>query len=401
MYAPYYPGDDAVDWVGMTLYHWGDTWPWGKNIIPEDGKFVAQLTGTYQGAGGDDRGIPNFYQVYAESHGKPMAIPETAAFYNTSVGGDSELDIKRAWWRQVFGATLADQLPALKMINWFELRKPEPEVNNAVVDWSATLDPAIRQAFLDDLPLQQLLFAAPGPTAVAPEPSAAVVDSPVDLRRTIQFSGYTWYVREAHELEGPGPNYFADSPDSVWVDTAGRLHLRVARADDGRWYGAEVTSSTSLGYGTYQFVVDSRLDMLDPNVALGLFTWSDDPAENHRELDVEFARFGQPTAPIGRYTVQPYTSEGNVFLFAQPELPQSTHTFRWAPGGMAFQSWSDSSSTPDHAQISIAQHDFDGLSPQTGDERVHMNLWLDAGRAPRDGQPVEIVVRGFTFTPLP
>ena len=24
-YAPYFPGDDAVDWVGLSLYHWGNT----------------------------------------------------------------------------------------------------------------------------------------------------------------------------------------------------------------------------------------------------------------------------------------------------------------------------------------------------------------------------------------
>lgn len=80
----------------------------------------------------------------------------------------------------------------------------------------------------------------------------------------------------------------------------------------------KIAGTASLGYGTYQFTLDSRLDALDPNVALGLFTWSDDPADNHRELDIEFARFGQPTAPIGRYTLQPYTSAGNVFLFCHP-----------------------------------------------------------------------------------
>ena len=26
-YAPYHPGDDAVDWMGMSLYHWGSTNP--------------------------------------------------------------------------------------------------------------------------------------------------------------------------------------------------------------------------------------------------------------------------------------------------------------------------------------------------------------------------------------
>src|SRR5262249_1139329 len=33
-YAPYYPGDDAVDWVGLTLYHWGNVYPWGENEVP-------------------------------------------------------------------------------------------------------------------------------------------------------------------------------------------------------------------------------------------------------------------------------------------------------------------------------------------------------------------------------
>jgi hypothetical protein len=159
MYAPYYPGDDAVDWVGMTIYHWGDRYPWGKNILPEPGKFEAQITGSYNGAGGDDRTVPNFYKIYAEGHQKPMAIPETAAFYNTTVIGDAEDQIKQAWWRQVFGAqTLAD-LPRIKMINWFEWRKPESEVGNAVVDWTMSSNPALAAAFLKDLPRDHFLFA--------------------------------------------------------------------------------------------------------------------------------------------------------------------------------------------------------------------------------------------------
>ncbi len=26
-YAPYYPGDAATDWVGMSLFHWGSGYP--------------------------------------------------------------------------------------------------------------------------------------------------------------------------------------------------------------------------------------------------------------------------------------------------------------------------------------------------------------------------------------
>lgn len=159
MYAPYYPGDDAVDWVGMTVYHWGDHWPWGKNVLPEPGKFAAQITGTYVGAAGDERAVPDFYAAYAEGHGKPMAIPETSAFFNTTVAGSPELEIKRAWWRQVFSAETARAFPRIRMINWFEWRKPEPEVGGAVVDWTVTSDPAMAGEFVQDLPPGQFLFA--------------------------------------------------------------------------------------------------------------------------------------------------------------------------------------------------------------------------------------------------
>eukprot|EP00897_Mesotaenium_endlicherianum_P001838 jgi/Mesen1/1682/ME000137S00597 len=39
MYAPYYPGDDAVDWVGMTLFWWGATYPFGRNDRAEPWAF--------------------------------------------------------------------------------------------------------------------------------------------------------------------------------------------------------------------------------------------------------------------------------------------------------------------------------------------------------------------------
>ena len=130
-YLPYYPGDDAVDWVGMSLYHWGSAWPWGENEIPEPGKFIAQLTGTYSGLGGDDSAIPDFYQVYSVQHGKPVAITETAALYNTGASGDDELSIKQAWWRQVFDRDTLIAYPGIQMINWFERIKPESEVGNA------------------------------------------------------------------------------------------------------------------------------------------------------------------------------------------------------------------------------------------------------------------------------
>jgi hypothetical protein len=161
-YAPYYPGDDAVDWVGMSLYHWGDRWPWGRNVLPEPAKFAEKLTGTYDGTAGDETDVPDFYAVYAAGHAKPMAIPETAAFYRPSLkAGAAELGLKQAWWREVFSSATLERFPQIRLIDWFEQRKYETEVSD-VVDWRLSATPAIASAFLADLP-SGFRFAAAAP----------------------------------------------------------------------------------------------------------------------------------------------------------------------------------------------------------------------------------------------
>lgn len=158
-YAPYYPGDEYVDWVGMSLYHWGNAYPWGENEIPEAGKFLAQLTGNYSGLNGDDRSIPDFYATYYVQHGKPIAIPETAAFFDPAKDGPAELILKEFWWRQVYDPALLAGFPGIKMINWFEHAKIESEVGGAWIDWRATGSPSIATQYRADLPVSQLIFA--------------------------------------------------------------------------------------------------------------------------------------------------------------------------------------------------------------------------------------------------
>jgi len=148
-----------VDWVGMSLYHWGNAYPWGENEIPESGKFLAQLTGNYHGLNGDDRAVPDFYTIYHMQHGKPVAIPETAAFFDPLKGGPDELIIKQFWWRQVFDPVLLMGFPGIKMINWFEHAKNESEVGGAWIDWRVTGSSLIANQFRVDLPLDQLVFA--------------------------------------------------------------------------------------------------------------------------------------------------------------------------------------------------------------------------------------------------
>jgi hypothetical protein len=157
-YLPYYPGDDVVDWVGLTAFHWGNAYPWGENEIPERGKFVRLVHGDYAGSNGDQSDVADFYGVYAGEHGKPMMV-ETAALYDPAAGGDDELAIKRGWWRQVFSSRVARDLPGIKMVIWLEWARPESEANGAVVDWTTTRSAKIRTAFRNDLSRAQVLFA--------------------------------------------------------------------------------------------------------------------------------------------------------------------------------------------------------------------------------------------------
>lgn len=150
-YAPYYPGDDVVDWVGMSLYHWGSTYPWGENEVAEPTKFVDQLRGAYVGLGGDDSSLPDFAATYSESAGIPLAIPETAAFVTADADLALALEIKRSWWQQVFAADTLEKVPGLAMINWFEWKKFEVEVDGDV-DWTVGRTPQIADAFVTDLP---------------------------------------------------------------------------------------------------------------------------------------------------------------------------------------------------------------------------------------------------------
>lgn len=157
-YAPYWPGDDAVDWVGMSLYFWGLEYPWGENELAPAGRFAAQLTGRETGAHDDEVPLPDFYATYAEGHDKPMAIIETAALYDPEGTGPDEATLKRSWFEQVFSAETRDAFPRIGMINWFEWRKHEPEVD-AIVDWRMAGDGELGRSLLALVSPDWLLFA--------------------------------------------------------------------------------------------------------------------------------------------------------------------------------------------------------------------------------------------------
>lgn len=230
-----------------------------------------------------------------------------------------------------------------------------------------------------------ILTAAPAP---APGAGAAPVTG---TPRSVTFAGSSWAVKASTGLVGPGPNVFSDSPENVWVDSSGRLHLRITYRG-GRWLAAEVILGQSLGYGTYRFDVESPTGQLDPNVVLGMFTWSDSAASNHREIDVELAKWGDAASTTNaQYVVQPYDVAGNLVRFRQPAEGPTSHQFTWTSKAVSFLSATGAGGP-------IASWKYAGRSvPKVGDERARINLWLYRGAPPTDGNEVEVVLSGFTF----
>jgi hypothetical protein len=133
---------------------------------------------------------------------------------------------------------------------------------------------------------------------------------------------------------------------------------------------------------------------------LGLFTWNDDPAYNHRELDIEFARWGNAAYANGQYTVQPYTTPGNQSTFNEPAgVPQTTHSLIWGPASAAFSSVRGHNPTTPDPSLRIAEKTFTQGIPQAGGENARMNLWLFEGRVPTNQREVEIVIKRFERLP--
>ena len=151
--------------------------------------------------------------------------------------------------------------------------------------------------------------------------------------RTLNFSGYEWEIRGVPSNRGGATNTY--DPANAWTDTNGWLHLRIARGL-GEWTCAEVTLTRSLGYGSYLFDVRD-VSQLDPAAVLGMFTWDDSLADpNHREMDTEISRWGDPDGKNAQYVVQPYYVPANVVRFSAP-AGRLTYSFRWEPGRVSFQ----------------------------------------------------------------
>jgi hypothetical protein len=246
------------------------------------------------------------------------------------------------------------------------------------------------------------IAAVPVPDANPPaETIIPSVRCATDLGR---FGGLQWKAR-TQGLSGPGPNVW--SACHAWLDTDG-MHLRLDQVN-GVWTSAEVYTTDVMGYGRFEFEVATPLHALDPNVVFGMFTYPGGGQDGLHEIDIEVARFGATAAGAANLVYGAYSSvapRGTRRQCTQRwELPAaaSVHRFLWSPTDVTFQSFAVTSifstTIPDRSWRLVPSGTF---RISSGTWPLYLNLWLYLGKAPTNGQPVEVVIRRVTYvTSLP
>lgn len=132
-FSPYYPGDDVVDWIGLSIYYKGayvngataDT----TNSVQDSGYCALAINGTNPG---DNADITPWYENYCET--KPdkacMFAEAGAAYHVNDAGTADQATLQQAWLKDcVVNDTMLDQYPRIKLIMQFEYEKVETANN--------------------------------------------------------------------------------------------------------------------------------------------------------------------------------------------------------------------------------------------------------------------------------
>lgn len=226
-------------------------------------------------------------------------------------------------------------------------------------------------------------------------------DSNQTFNDTINWSGYTWYIRNGSST--PGPSNWSNSSNNVWVDGNGSLHLKITD-DGGTWHSASIYLNRSLGLGNYRWYVGSRVDLLDHNVVASLYTHED----NTREMNIQFSRWGIEGAQNNsRYAMQPQPPSTNMYNYGfnlSLTGDYSTHAYTWSASQVLFRSLHGHYATypgDDYLISDWTYYNQAYIPPSPGAERTYVDLWLYQGVPPTNISNAELILTSFTFTPVP
>ncbi len=237
----------------------------------------------------------------------------------------------------------------------------------------------------------------------------------------ISFAERQWAVKGGDFKRGPGNNFFGQSKQSIYRDWRGHLHLRLHQARD-RVYCVEINSLDTLGYGRYQFTLESDFQQFESNMVLGLFTWDHSSFETqaNSEVDIEFSKWGFPlAASLLHYSVHPVAlerlhQERSYSSHLSPSALSgiSTHIIEWRDTSVSFASYRGAKPIKENLvdrfhysfknplrQKSVGGKRSSAITvPKPGlGVQAHVNFWLLGPQKELDGDSPEVIIRDFRF----
>ncbi|KAJ3066563.1 hypothetical protein HDU99_003811, partial [Rhizoclosmatium hyalinum] len=127
-FSPYWPGEDYVDWVGISLYWKGDPstqYPLHDNSVCPSNYWEQMVQG---GPLGSNEAFP-FYDMFAKKYNKPLVMPEGGASFSLTQQpspdplpvGAGRVNILQGFWRSYLNPTFFRKFPKAKMFINFEV----------------------------------------------------------------------------------------------------------------------------------------------------------------------------------------------------------------------------------------------------------------------------------------
>lgn len=123
--SPYWPGENYVDWIGISLYYKGPSGSDTTNTAQTPGYCGQAINGINPATGVN---ISNWYGDYCLKYpSKPCMFAESGAAYHlTDTSGDSQLEIQTAWINDcITNTSMLETFGNIKMIMQFEYEKTE------------------------------------------------------------------------------------------------------------------------------------------------------------------------------------------------------------------------------------------------------------------------------------
>jgi hypothetical protein len=241
------------------------------------------------------------------------------------------------------------------------------------------------------------------------EPSAGLILS----EGYIKFSELEWEIK-ADENIADSRNFCLTNKNNIEIDKSGNLVITMKKIGE-TWFGGEITSDSTLGYGDYIFYIESKIDNLDANANFSI-TALNVKSGNYQgltQMGMAFSLYGDKSLSSNlnyfKYSTENKAAE-SIIPDNQFKLSgnYSVHKLRILPNEIGFYSYDGDKA--DEAKLinkyevrkDNPTNEFKDISfSQTSDSiKIVISLCLPEANKPDKNQEFKVIIKKFEFIPF-